>query len=714
MYRLYFVILCAILGGCGGGGDADKSSSSPSSPSSPSAPSITNRVVSANDIIHSFKVNETASIDLKPFTASSDGATPYLSSLEVLSGDSVCHDAVIDKNGFSLKSDAPASCLIKYTVSDNHGISASAISRTVIRSITNKVASDKIQLSPLSLTVSEYSDGSVDVSNGTLMLTDNIIVVGLGSAQASTADNKILYTAQESGISRIFYEMIDGEGGVYLGSVDVAISQEGNTAPIANNFSYPVAPQVIKAGEEIQIDIKDHISDTDNDSIRLHDIYSFNGIATIASPEDVSNTKIKFKSFTPGTFFITYTISDDRSGFATAIIAVKVDDYYTDITLPDSGAMYMSPLSAYKANLVGFKYQSIIEADIPGANGQFEAAAFSYYAAEGLCDSRGARLPTVDELLDLKRSGKTKGYWPTKRNYWSAIPAAVDTSYYSVNMLDSSDTPSSLLTSEVAYVTCVEVGEPSDYVVTLSLPEEMRVSTKVPYSVYYRNVNAAELRLFDGDVKLANLGMSFFTTALGNGQNDFYAGERVGSYQPEFVLSKPGHPLHGFRVYKNITINGLNWKGLFGRKDTQVGIVTNNPPLPVHVTYEFPSGENIYCGHANQVTALGVSKNKGSFVGSVQWDWDWRVLESNKMKKLIIRLSRYLPTNETVISFFGYEDSNGVSYGCGSLEPKVGNYENHVLHTIPLGLNEKIVKIIVYAKNTTSRDILGVQIFTDN
>lgn len=698
-YRIYSTLICALLSGCGGGGDGESDNSA-----QPTPPATT-YAVSANDTIHAFKVNDIASVDLKPFTASADGGAVHLKSLEVLGGDSVCHDAVKDKNGFSLKSDNAGSCVFKYTVSNEQGGTNSAISRTVVRAESAEPMAYSVQLTPLSLTLTENSTGSVDVSNGELTLTDNIILLGSGTAVADVLNNTISYDAQESGISRILYEMEDSAGVVFLGSIDVAVSQEGNTAPIANNFSYPVAPQVIKPGVDVFIDIKNYISDPDEDDIQLYNVYSFNGLATVASPEDINNTKIRFKSFVPGTFYITYTITDHNAGFATAIIAVSVENYYSDIELPDTSVVYMAPPSSNQAGFLALNYQSFLETDIPGSNGDFGAAGFSYFAAKGFCDARGARLPTLDELLQLKKSAKLKGYWPTKKNYWSSAPTILDITYKSIDMLSESDSSIDLFTHEYAYVTCVNDSEDTgDYIVSIPFPETMKTASNFEYTIFYRNQNESVFRVFDGAVKLVNTGVTFTSSDTGNGKHVFHAGFNIGQFQPEFLLSAAGHPLNGLKVTKLVSFYGADLKGTYG------ALVNNSGVALFNKTFNFSAGNDIFCRSGTIVDALGVSSSNyiGGTGGSIK-----NLVVGTTIAKLHIRTAdfQYVSDPKRVISYFGVVNSQGVESGCGSTGSN-GSLTNVQDIMLPIASDEKLTEVTVYSTGMTGY-IHGIRVATE-
>ncbi|WP_265420938.1 beta-prism lectin domain-containing protein [Aeromonas salmonicida] len=697
-YRIYSTLICALLSGCGGGGDGESDNSA-----QPTPPATT-YAVSANDTIHAFKVNDIASVDLKPFTASSDGGAVHLKSLEVLGGDNVCHDAVKDKNGFSLKSDNAASCVFKYTVANEQGGTNSAISRTVVRTVSVEPTVYSVQLTPLSLTLSEYTDGSVDVSNGDLTLADNIIVLGSGTAVTNVANNTILYTAQESGIARILYEMTDSEGAVHLGSVDVAVSQEGNAAPIANNFSYPVTPQVIKPGEDVFVDIKDYISDPDGDNIQLYNVYSFNGLATVASPDDVNNTKIKFKSFVPGTFYITYTITDHNAGFATAIIAVSVVNYYSDIELPDTSSVYTAPPSSTQAQFLALNYQPFLESDIPGSNGQFSAAGFSYYAAKGFCDARGARLPTLDELVKLKKSGKLKAYWPTKKNYWSSATTILDVTYKSIDMLSASDVPVDLFTHEFAYVTCVSDDEGTgDYILSVPFPETLKTASSFDYTVFYRGQNESSFKIFDGKVSLLNTGVTFTTTDIGAGKHTFHAGYNIGQFQAQFLLSAAGSPLDGVKFTKLVSFYGADLKGTYGALTSNAGTTLFNK------TFNFSAGNDLFCRSGAIVDALGVSSN--NYIGGTGGS-EKTLTVGTSIAKLHIRSGdfQYSGDPKRVISYFGVIDVQGNESGCGSLGTNL--LTNVQDYTLPIAATEKLTEVTVYSTGTKGY-IHGIRVATD-
>lgn len=129
IYQVCSMIIFLFLSGCGGGGDGDNDSDNTVT----SIPPSTTYAVSANDIIHVFNVSDTGTIDLTPFTASSDGGAIYLKSLELLSGDTVCQSVLKGVNSFTLSSNQDTSCVFKYTVMNRHENTQSAISRSVFR-----------------------------------------------------------------------------------------------------------------------------------------------------------------------------------------------------------------------------------------------------------------------------------------------------------------------------------------------------------------------------------------------------------------------------------------------------------------------------------------------------------------------------------------------------------------------------------------------------
>lgn len=588
-YKIYSAIIFSLLSGCGGDGD-ESSSSSP-------APPITSYVVSANDIIHTFNVNDIGTIDLTPFTASSDGGAVYLKSLELLSGDAVCQGVVKGGNSFTLSSDQDASCVFKYTVMNRHENTQSAISRSVFRA--SSYAQDA-QLSPLSLTLEEYQEGVVDVSDAGLHLSDSVIVLGSGTAVADQVNNKIMYTAQEAGITRVLYEMKDDAGGISLGSIDIAVSQGVNTAPAASKFSFPVSPQVIKPGEETLIDVKNYISDPDGDVVQLYNVHSFNGVAQIAYPADVTNTKIKFKSFVPGDFYVSYTITDHNGGFATNIIKVSVQGFFSSIYLAGDELHFNAPVSAEQASKLGLKVSSFPESNIPGSNGVYNSAAFNYLTAKGFCAAQGARLPTVSELAKLQLSGKAINYWPTQKYYWSYVQGAISATYQAVNI--SNGLTVGLSNSEAAYVTCINQQDASLPSVTydLVLPTTMLTNTSTVFTVIYKEADnitkpfLGDLIITDITPTSANIILAFQSA----GKYKLYAGPTKGVYNIKFKFVLAGHPLDGVIVTRNLTIDA-----------TTTSVITPPPPGDVWLQRDFDlsAKSNFYCGYRYH------SSNKSDF-----------------------------------------------------------------------------------------------------
>lgn len=210
--------------------------------------------------------------------------------------------------------------------------------------------------------------------------------------------------------------------------------------------------------------------------------------------------------------------------------------------------------------------------------------------------------------------------------------------------------------------------------------------------------------MFDGDVALANIGVSFYTTALGNGQYDFHSGFKVGQYKPEFVLSKPGHPLDGFKVNKIITFYGADVRGAYG------ALVYNDRRPLFNNTFNFSAGNDLYCRSGVVVDALGVSSSYYvGGTGGVE-----RTLKVGKqIKQLHIRVADYEFVNDPkkVISYFGAVNTSGVEVGCGT----TGNHnwlKNPVDYRIDIPSNEKLTEVTVYSTGMTGY-IHGILVATE-
>lgn len=692
---IFPILMLFLVAGCGENGESN------TLPSNPTQPDVIDVNVSAIDTIHVFKKNEQGFIDLGPFTASSDGGDIYLDSLELLTGDKFCENVLRETNGFKVTSTEDGSCLFKYTVKNSKNIKKSAISRSVF---VESSSAQNVQLPPLSLTLAEYASGTIDVAAAGLTIVDNITVLGSGTTTVDVANSKINYTAQESGITRILYEMKDNAGSVYLGSIDVAVSKGINSAPLAQNFSYPAAPQVIKPGEEVIIDVSDYISDPDGGSIQLYDVHSFNGLATVAFPEDVTNTKIKFKSFIPGVYYITYTVTDHNAGFASANIAVTVVNYYSDIVVPTTLVSFSAPLSSDQAQFLDLSYQPSSESDIPGSNGMFTAASFSYMAAVGFCQAKDARLPTLNELIELKSTGMLVGNWPTLKQYWSSSPLIEGISYSTIDMRSLSDVPVELFTHEFAYVTCVsDNSDTGEYVVEIPFPESAKTATSFDYSVFYRGKAESVFQPFLGDVTLTNSGVTFTTTKKGNGVQVFHTGFHSGQYQIQFKLSEVGHPLDGKTVNKLMYFSGADLKGTYG------ALVNNQGVALMNKTYNFSAGNDLFCRGGSIVDALGVSPS--NYIGGTGGSEKYLTV-GTYITKLHIRTGdfQYVSDPKRVISYFGVVNTLGKESGCGSTGTSLLSNVQDFIIDIPS--DEKLTQVTVYSTGMTGY-LHGIRVATE-
>ncbi|MCU7965032.1 hypothetical protein L5M28_20990 [Shewanella sp. SW32] len=693
---IFPILMLFLVAGCGENGESN------TLPSNPTQPDVIDVNVSAIDTIHVFKTNEQGFIDLGPFTASSDGGDIYLDSLELLTGDKFCENVLRETNGFKVTSTEDGSCLFKYTVKNSKDIKKSAISRSVF---VESSSAQNVQLPPLSLTLAEYASGTIDVTAAGLTIADNVTVLGSGTSTVDVANSKINYTAKESGITRILYEMKDNAGAVYLGSIDVAVSKGINTAPQAKNFSYPVAPQVIKPGVEVIIDVSDYISDPDGGSIQLYDVHSFNGLATVAFPEDVTNTKIKFKSFIPGVYYITYTVTDHNAGFASANIAVTVVNYYSDIVVPTTLVSFSAPLSSDQAQFLDLSYQPSSESDIPGSDGIFTAASFSYTAATGFCQAKGGRLPTLNELIELKSTGMLVGNWPTLKQYWSSSPLIEGISYSAIDMR-SSDAPVELFSHEFAYVTCVsDDSDMGEYFIEIPLPQTVKTATSFDYSVFYRGKTESVYQKFLGSVTLTNSDVTFTTTPkeTGNGEQVFHAGFKTGQYQLQFKLSEVGHPLDGKTVNKLIYFTGADLKGTYG-------VLINEGKILFNKTYNFSAGNDVFCRSGQVVDGLGVSPS--NYVGGTGGTEKYLGVGTS-ITKLHIRTGdfQWVTSPKRVISYFGVVNTLGVENGCGT-KGTSSSLTNILDYVVDIPSDEKLTEVTVYSTGMTGY-LHGIRVATE-
>lgn len=198
-------------------------------------------------------------------------------------------------------------------------------------------------------------------------------------------------------MSRLLYTMTSQDGlDVDAGSIDIFIAQNNTPLPSANNFVHPI-PAII--GEEITVDVNEHISNTELRPLSLSSVTVFDASATLAKENDpVCETCFNFKATKQGVFKVNYVINDQEQNYASAIVTINVNKPWKNITTGIYNKLFSAPLDETDAKNLAISISSF---DLYPTISQLKIPRFTHAVAASFCISKGKRLPYKDELIDL-------------------------------------------------------------------------------------------------------------------------------------------------------------------------------------------------------------------------------------------------------------------------------------------------------------------------
>lgn len=383
-----------------------------------------------------------------------------------------CGIPVVDKQhlSFTVAESIPETCVYRYVVRnhpENPQLDKESSAESVVLLSTE---TDSSLIPPISKSIKVDSELTIALRQELgstypdgYTLNQDVVVLGDGVASVDVSSDTILYQASSTpGDTRLIYSLSSDDGNnVKAGYIDIAVSSEGNSMPIAENIT---GPESLYPNTNITIDVSDSISDPDGDSLQLTDVYAYNANVAITDPLDVNNTKFNFSASQPGSYSVTYYVSDHRGGYAVAVVRIVVSDPplpWNDIVL-ESGARYTAPWEKSSADIAGIYYQGTEPEVINGT--EYLIPLFSAGAAQSLCQSRGMALPSQEQMNALFQSRPdvaNSDHWPTSVAYWSSSKSTAN-QQYGFNM--SSGAQVLLPTSTPLIVTCVYPGELSTLV----------------------------------------------------------------------------------------------------------------------------------------------------------------------------------------------------------------------------------------------------------
>lgn len=482
-WSLFFLLSCCLLSGCG-------SDDSPAEPDSPSGEVVTILPPIANEALNQVQVSSTADgkaiIDLSQVVVDPQGLPLLLASVKPLDTGSACSEAAINQSGLSYTIDSSSVdvCYYNYTVKnipddEQQGLSASSTSTVVV---SEYILSGKLPL------IAETTDTETDDINIDLVaklagdfptgyhLDDELLVMGDGTATADSAANIITYSPVAAGVTRVMYSLVSESGeDAKAGTVDISVSATADTMPSAKNFEFKTD---IAPGGKVTIDVTNEdycggescISDPDGDALQLTDVYAYNAEVDPTPHQDpadtLSNTSFDFSAELPGTYDVSYYVSDHNAGFAVGVVRINVVDNSTtpkpwdDIILTSNHERYTAPWEQGQADQIGLSYQQLYQED--NATGDYSIPLFGWLSSDALCKTRGMVLPSPGQAKKLYDAYRGKGgisvaeNWPFQHAYWtSELVGGSNAKQYDFQ----TGALTSVVKTSAAIVTCVAVGQ---------------------------------------------------------------------------------------------------------------------------------------------------------------------------------------------------------------------------------------------------------------
>ncbi|MEZ8123033.1 Ig-like domain-containing protein [Vibrio splendidus] len=455
------VVISLVLLGCGGSSDeaAPKSTSEPST--------LNDTLYYAQDVIRQSAPTNTFFVDLSNSIESSDGSPVTLTTVTPLNDNYDCNVVSQNTNGFTINAQSAKVCDYRYrvgsTMSSDIAISSHSSSNEARMSATSATSGDGFaeatvraavgesteQLIPISGLTSSFTSVPIDIADelgnqGYSLDTSRYTLSATvtlpnsdatnSTAIANTSTNTINYTPGSgipSGVERILYSYSDGSS-VLTGSIDIAVSTDTNSAPTAssvqlNEFINPNTGETqssVPWNQLLTIDVMSLINDPDGDVLQLIDVFSYG--ATVAILEDAdgdenrfNDTQFTFLSTESGSKSVTYVVTDQKGGYATGVIQMRVATPYEPIGSMDP------PLIELQAQAISAKYTPHGPGDGIKALDNLVNATFDIDAAAGICAAQGGSLPTNTELqvlYDKYPNGDLyhQHDWPVDLPYWTS------------------------------------------------------------------------------------------------------------------------------------------------------------------------------------------------------------------------------------------------------------------------------------------------------
>ncbi|MGR5331051.1 hypothetical protein [Photobacterium damselae] len=458
---IFFAFVIVALSGCNGSSEQSDNGGG----------SISHAAPIANSFVRRISTNYDNDVDFSNYVYDDDLDSIKIDA-DIISGS--CSIENKANNIYSASSNKDELCVMRYNVSNSHGLTSSqkdvgllSVSSIGVSQYPPLANYSATRGTPLEIDVFSDllgEDSSLDLSN---KLINEVFTTGVGETKIDSSKTKLTFNGTDFGVASILYTIVDKDSSdlVGYGRIDVAVSSSFNSQPIAEHVLYS---DIIKSNTEYLVDLESFspsiISDPDGDELQIIDFKSYEGKFRVDASDalNLSNKKfyVTFPNSSSNVQDVSYTVTDHNGGYATNIIRFRIESpssilYWRDIFYKNY-KRFMAPLTI---ELLNPFYPSITDSnseDIePGpdpAKKTVNVAIADHITASSYCSSKGARLPRVQEfknLFSLKGNLYESDRWPRNKNYW------LDNGE-SFNIVDGS--VNSIADTDKIYFSCIRGG----------------------------------------------------------------------------------------------------------------------------------------------------------------------------------------------------------------------------------------------------------------
>jgi len=427
---------------------------------------VQHATITTQDIVSYSPENTVATLDLTQAVSTDSDEKAHLASIESLSDYNQCTIVEQKRLIAHIATDTSQVCRFTYLAKgdDSHsqstGVAQIVVSDSQLNSAPLRPLNRAAQhSSTLQINLKDILPTSTHVSKDSIELYGETSTGEKGSV--SLQGDVLHYTAPKnsSGAVRLFYTAEDAQlTQVHPGVIYITIS-ETNTPPIAQtNTELPDKVLADTPSKRFTIDIRDYISDDDDNDLQLVEVYT-NGLGT----REILpwSTQFDYAPTQSGDHYISYVITDHYGGYAVGSLHFTVM-HYASIYDEQQEMTFSATYTLEELTRMGGAHSGVfMEIGTTGEPGYYPT--FDRQLAQAYCTRKGQTLPSVDQIRQLFQNQlKSQPIYTTSYRWPSGMPYVGSDGTVSLN---DGNYDSAVSNSVVeGYLTCVNAkAGPTEY-----------------------------------------------------------------------------------------------------------------------------------------------------------------------------------------------------------------------------------------------------------